>query len=433
MSISVIILAAGQGTRMKSTTPKVLHKISGKSMLFHAIDAALLVSNDVTVVLYHQAQRIQDEIEKSYEGINFHMQDAELYPGTGGALKGVKSKNERTLILNGDMPLITKESLEALTSGNADINMSVIKLEEPTGYGRVIIEDEKVLEIVEQKDCSSSQLLTKSVNAGIYAVNTSLLEKYIPLLSNNNAQREYYLTDIVKMAVDEAKVVNPVYVEEEEFKGVNSKLDLAKAEEIMQRRIKSKLMMSGVTMRLPETIYVDINATFEGECIVENGVSIEGACVIRNSHIKANSVVEDATLENSDIGPMARVRPNSTLTNTHLGNFVEVKKSTLNGVKAGHLAYIGDAQIDEGSNIGAGVITCNYDGKNKYKTIIGKNVFVGSDSQLVAPLNIADDVMIAAGTTVSKDVEQGYLVISRTPMKLVKNFFYKFFGKNDAS
>ena len=433
MSISVIILAAGQGTRMKSTTPKVLHKISGKSMLFHAIDAALLVSNDVTVVLYHQAKRIQDEIEKSYEGINFHMQDAELYPGTGGALKGVRSKNERTLILNGDMPLITKESLEALTSGNADINMSVIKLEEPTGYGRVIIEDEKVLEIVEQKDCSSSQLLTKSVNAGIYAVNTSLLEKYIPLLSNNNAQREYYLTDIVKMAVDEAKVVNPVYVEEEEFKGVNSKLDLAKAEEIMQRRIKSKLMMSGVTMRLPETIYVDINATFEGECIVENGVSIEGACVIRNSHIKANSVVEDATLENSDIGPMARVRPNSTLTNTHLGNFVEVKKSTLNGVKAGHLAYIGDAQIDEGSNIGAGVITCNYDGKNKYKTIIGKNVFVGSDSQLVAPLNIADDVMIAAGTTVNKDVEQGYLVISRTPMKLVKNFFYKFFGKNDAS
>jgi len=433
MSISVIILAAGQGTRMKSTTPKVLHKISGKSMLFHAIDAALLVSNDVTVVLYHQAQRIQDEIEKSYEGINFHMQDAKLYPGTGGALKGVKSKNERTLILNGDMPLITKESLEALTSGNADINMSVIKLEDPTGYGRVIIEDEKVLEIVEQKDCSSSQLLTKSVNAGIYAVTTSLLEKYIPLLSNNNAQQEYYLTDIVKMAVDEAKVVNPVYVEEEEFKGVNSKLDLAKAEEIMQRRIKSKLMMSGVTMRLPETIYVDINATFEGECIVENGVSIEGACVIKNSHIKANSVVEDATLENSDIGPMARVRPNSTLTNTHLGNFVEVKKSTLNGVKAGHLAYIGDAQIDEGSNIGAGVITCNYDGKNKYKTTIGKNVFVGSDSQLVAPLNIADDVMIAAGTTVSKDVEQGYLAISRTPIKLVKNFFYKFFGKNSAS
>ena len=408
MSISVIILAAGQGTRMKSTTPKVLHKISGKSMLFHAIDAARLVSNDVTVVLYHQAQRIQDEIEKSYEGINFHMQDAKLYPGTGGALKGVKSKNERTLILNGDMPLITKESLEALTTGNADINMSVIKLKDPTGYGRVIIADEKVLEIVEQKDCSSTQLLTKSVNAGIYAVNSSLLEKYIPLLSNNNAQKEYYLTDIVKMAVDEGRVVNPIYVEEDEFKGVNSKLDLANAEEIMQRRIKTELMMSGVTMRLPETIYVDINATFEGECVVENGVSVEGACVIKNSHIKANSVVEDAILENSDVGPMARVRPNSTLKNTHIGNFVEVKKSTLNGVKAGHLAYIGDAEVGEGSNIGAGVITCNYDGKNKYKTTIGKNVFIGSDSQLVAPVNIADDVMIAAGTTVSKDVEQGY-------------------------
>jgi len=429
MSISVVILAAGQGTRMKSTTPKVLHEISGKSMLFHAIDAAQEISDDITVVLYHQAQRIQEEIEKNYQNIHFHTQDAKRYPGTGGAMKGVVTKNERTLILNGDMPLITKDSLLALTSGDADINMSVIKLDNPTGYGRVIIEDDKVLEIVEQKDCNDTQLKTKTVNAGIYAVNTSLLNKYIPMLDNNNAQEEYYLTDIIKMAVDENKSVNPIYVEEEEFKGVNSKLDLATAEVIHQKRMKDALMMAGVSMRLPETIYVDCRATFEGECILENGVSILGASHIVSSHIKANSVVEDSKLTNSDVGPMGRVRPNSVLVDTHIGNFVEVKKSTLTGVKAGHLAYIGDACIEEGSNIGAGVITCNYDGKNKYQTKIGKNVFVGSDTQLVAPVSIADDVMVAAGSTITKDVEQGVLVLSRTPQKSIKDFFYKFFGK----
>ena len=428
-SISVVILAAGQGTRMKSTTPKVLHEISGKSMLFHAIDAAQEISDDITVVLYHQAERIQEKIEETYEGIHFHMQDATQYPGTGGAMKGVKTKNSQTLILNGDMPLITKDSLLALTSGSADINMSVIKLDDPSGYGRVIIDEAQVKEIVEQKDCNEDQLLTKTVNAGIYSVNTELLERYIPQLSNDNAQAEYYLTDIVKMAVDEGKIVNPIYVAEEEFKGVNSKLDLSQAEEIMQRRIKTEWMKAGVSMRLPETIYIDASATFEGECILENGVSIQGSSRIISSHIKTNSIVEDSHIENSDVGPMGRVRPNSKLIDTHIGNFVEVKKSTLTGVKAGHLAYIGDAIIEEGSNIGAGVITCNYDGKNKYQTKIGKNVFVGSDTQLVAPVTIADDVMVAAGSTITKDVEQGALVLSRTPQKSIKNFFYKFFGK----
>jgi len=428
MSISVVILAAGQGTRMKSTTPKVLHTISGKPMLFHAIDAAKEISDDITVVLHHQAERIRKEVETVYGNIIFHKQDAENFPGTGGAMKGVQTKHERTLILNGDMPLITRSSLEALTSGDADINMSVIKLENPSGYGRVIIDEEKVVEIVEQKDCTETELAVKTVNAGIYAVDTALLERYIPALDNNNAQKEYYLTDIVKMAVDEGKVVHPVYVEEEEFKGVNSKLDLAHAEVIMQSRIKEALMMAGVTMRLPDTIYIDCRATFEGECELENGVRIQGAAHLADSHIKAHSVIEDSHIENSDVGPMGRVRPGSRIIDTHIGNFVEVKKSTLTAVKAGHLAYIGDAVIGEGSNIGAGVITCNYDGKNKFRTKIGKNVFVGSDTQLVAPVTIEDDVIIAAGTTVNKDVEKGALAVSRTPMKIVKNFFYKFFG-----
>lgn len=429
MSISIVILAAGKGSRMKSTTPKVLHSISGKPMLFHAIDAGQKISDDITVVLYHQATRVQEAIEAEYQNINFHFQDAEQFPGTGGAMKGVTTKYEKTLILNGDMPLITQASLEALTYGDADINMSVIKLENPTGYGRVIIENGKVQEIVEQKDCNKSQLETKTVNAGIYSVNTKLLNRYIPLLSNDNAQAEYYLTDIIKMAVDENKRVSPIYVEEEEFKGVNSKLDLADAEIIMQNRIKKELMENGVTMRFPNSIYIDCRASFEGENILENGVSILGKSKLINAHIKTNSVVEDSIIEDSDVGPMGRVRPLSYLKDTHIGNFVEVKKSTLTGVKAGHLSYIGDATIAEGSNIGAGVITCNYDGKNKYKTTIGKNVFVGSDSQLVAPITIEDDVIIGAGTTLTKDVKKGSLALSRTPLKIIPNFFYKFFSK----
>jgi len=430
MSISVVILAAGQGTRMKSNKPKVLHEISGKAMLFHAIDAAKEISDDIVVVLYHKAKLIQSKIEEEYEGIRFHMQDAVNFPGTGGAMKGVETKHSKTLILNGDMPLVTKDSLQALSKDGADINMSVIKLDNPDGYGRVVIDEESVQEIVEQKDCTKEQLAIDTVNAGVYCVDTQLLNRYIPQLDNNNAQKEYYLTDIIKMAVDEGKTIHPVYVAEEEFKGVNSKLDLANAEVIMQDKIKTALMKEGVIMRLPDTIYIDSRASFEGECILENGVSIIGKAHIINSHIKANSVVEDSIIKDSDIGPLARVRPNSNLTDTHIGNFVEVKKSTLKGVKAGHLAYLGDATIDEGTNIGAGVITCNYDGKNKYQTKIGKNVFVGSDSQLVAPVTIADDVMIAAGTTLTKDIEQGSLAISRTPLKTVQNFFYKFFGKS---
>ena len=429
MSISVVILAAGQGTRMKSTTAKVLHSISGKPMLFHAIDAAKQLSNDITVVLYHQAEEIQKAIETEYTNIHFHMQDALKFPGTGGAMKGVKVQHEKALILNGDMPLVTMQALIALTQGDADINMSVIQMDNPSGYGRVVIDEANVSEIVEEKDCTTEQKKIQSVNAGVYCVKRDLLDHYIPQLSNHNAQQEYYLTDIIKMAVDEGKMVHPVFVQEEEFKGVNSKFDLAKAEEIHQQRIKEKWMKAGITMRLPETIYIDTKATFEGECFLENGVTILGACHIIDSHIKAHSTIETSYIKNSDVGPLGRIRPDSKLIDTHIGNFVEVKKSTLTGVKAGHLSYIGDATVGEGSNIGAGVITCNYDGKHKYQTIIGKNVFVGSDSQLVAPVTIEDDVLIAAGTTVTKNVEKGSLALSRTPMKTIQNFFYKFFGE----
>lgn len=428
MSISIVILAAGKGTRMKSNTPKVLHEISGKSMLFHTLDVAKELSDDITVVLYHQADLIQSKIEANYKNIKFHIQDAKQYPGTGGAMKGVNVKHLRAVILNGDMPLVTKEAIEALMEKGADINMSVIKLNNPAGYGRVVILDKHVHKIIEEKDCIPAQKEIQTVNAGVYCVTKELLDRYIPRLDNHNAQKEYYLTDIIQMAVKDGKKVHPVFVEESEFKGVNSKEDLSKAEEMHQKRIKQRWMAHGVTMRLPDTIYIDSEARFEGECILENAVSIQGTSLLINAHIKTHSVIESAYIKDSVVGPMARIRPESKIIDTHIGNFVEVKKSTLTGVKAGHLSYIGDATIDQGSNIGAGVITCNYDGKKKHKTSIGKNVFVGSDTQLIAPVTIADDVLIAAGSTINKDVSQGELAISRAPMKTIKNFFYQFFG-----
>jgi bifunctional UDP-N-acetylglucosamine pyrophosphorylase/glucosamine-1-phosphate N-acetyltransferase len=429
-SISIVILAAGKGSRMKSPKAKVLHNISGKPMLYHIIKASQEISDDITVVIAHQKEEVQKQMESYFDDINFVVQDAENFPGTGGAMKNVKAKNKKVLVLNGDMPLITSKALEGFLELDDDVIMSIFDLEDPNGYGRVIIKDNHVQYIVEQKDANDAELNTTTVNAGIYAFSKDVLEKYIPLLSNDNAQEEYYLTDIIAMAKNDGLSIVPLLVDEEHFKGVNSKKDLADSEEIMQDRIRTHWMNEGVIMQLPSTIYIEEGVTFEGECIVENGCRITGNSKIINSHIKAGSVVEDSIMKNSDCGPMAHLRPLSNLEDTHIGNFVEVKKSTLKGVKAGHLSYLGDSEIDEGTNVGAGTITCNYDGINKYKTIIGKNVFIGSDSQLVAPVTIEDDVMIAAGTTVtSGTVEKGSLALSRTKLRLVKDFYYKFFGK----
>ncbi len=427
--LSIIILAAGAGTRMKSTIPKVLHKISGKEMLYYSISEALKLSDDVTVVLYHQAKLVQDRMEKYFENVNFVIQDHENYPGTGGAVMGIKPKYEKTLVLNGDMPLIQSSELEKFQENESTIVMSVLKLDNPNGYGRVIIENDKVQKIVEQKDANAEQKKITTVNAGIYQFDTEFLLESLPKLSNANVQKEYYITDLVEIAISSSKTLYPLLVSEENFKGVNSKVDLSEAEVIHQNRIKKSFLNNGVIMRLPSTIYIEEGVQIEGESILENGVTLLGNTQINNSHIKTNSIVEDSILTNSDIGPMARIRPNTVLNNTHIGNFVEVKKSTLNGVKAGHLSYIGDSEIDEGTNIGAGMITCNYDGVNKHKTKIGKNVFIGSDTQLVAPLTIEDDVMIAAGSTITKDLKSGELALTRAPLKIVKGFFYKFFSK----
>jgi len=427
---SIIILAAGKGSRMKSATAKVLHNISGKPMLYHIIKASREISDDITVVIAHQKETVKEQMEAFFDDIKFVVQDSENFPGTGGAMKNIAPKNDKVLVLNGDMPLITSKALQGFLETDADVIMSIFDLENPDGYGRVIINDNQVQYIVEQKDANANELKVSTVNAGIYAFSKSVIEKYIPQLSNDNAQEEYYLTDVISMARKDSLNITPLLVDEEHFKGVNSKKDLADSEVIMQDKIKAKWMNSGIIMQLPSTIFIEESVEFEGECKVENGCRLTGNTLIQNSHIKAGSVVEDSVVKNSDVGPLAHLRPASYLEDTHIGNFVEVKKSSLKGVKAGHLSYIGDAQVDEGTNIGAGVITCNYDGIKKYKTIIGKNVFVGSDSQLVAPVTIKDDVMIAAGTTLTSGVvESGSLALSRTKLRTVKDFYYKFFGK----
>jgi bifunctional UDP-N-acetylglucosamine pyrophosphorylase/glucosamine-1-phosphate N-acetyltransferase len=429
-SISIVILAAGKGSRMKSPTAKVLHTLCGKEMLYYIIKTSRQLSDDVTVVVAHQKEAVVGQMKRYFDDVNFVEQDAQNFPGTGGAMKNISVKNEKVLVLNGDMPLVTPKSLEGFLESESEIVMSIFDLQNPDGYGRVIIQDGHVVKIVEQKDASVAELNVSTVNAGIYAFSKKVLDKYIPLLDNNNAQKEYYLTDVISMARADELDITPLLVDEEHFKGVNSKKDLSDAEIIMQERIKTSLMESGVIMQLPSTIYIEEGVVFEGECVVENGCRITGNSRIINSHIKAHSVVEDSIVKNSDVGPMAHLRPASNIEETHIGNFVEVKKSTLRGVKAGHLSYIGDAKVDEGTNIGAGVITCNYDGIKKYETIIGKNVFVGSDSQLVAPVTIEDDVMIAAGTTLTSGIiQKGSLAISRTKLRTIEDFYYKFFKK----
>ncbi len=428
-NISIIILAAGKGSRMKSPKAKVLHTISGKSMLYHITKESLHVSDDVTIVVAHQKDAVIAEISKDFENVTFVTQDDTNFPGTGGAMKNVVAKHEKVLVLNGDMPLITAEALQGFLDTDADILLSIFNLANPSGYGRVKIENEEVSYIIEQKDANTQELAITTVNAGIYAFKKEVLERYIPRLSNANAQNEYYLTDVIQMAKNDGLLIKPLLVDEEHFKGVNSKIDLAASEVIMQERIRNRWMAAGVIMNLPQTIYIEEGVVFQGECVVENNCRITGKSIIANSVIKSSSVVEDSVLIDSDIGPLAHIRPASHIQGTHIGNFVEVKKSTLKGVKAGHLSYLGDSEIDEGTNIGAGTITCNYDGVKKYKTIIGKNVFIGSDSQLVAPVTIEDDVMIAAGTTVtSGTVVKGSLAISRTKLKFLEGFYYKFFG-----
>ncbi len=435
---SIIILAGGFGTRMKSSIPKVLHQICGKEMICCIIDEVQQISDDIHIVLYNQAESIKQILNERYPDCNFcfHLQDYEHFPGTAGAIMQggdskslIHTKYNKILILSGDMPLVESAKLESFIHTKADIALGILHLDDASGYGRVIVENQKVKAVIEEKDANDEIKAIKNANAGIYCFDRSILERYLPTLDNQNKQNEFYLTDVISCAFSGKCDIVPIYGGLECFIGVNSKLDLSVAEHLMLERLRQKAMRNGVIMHIPQSIYIESSVKFIGECEIDSGVVIKGESIIENSHIKANSIIDNAYIKNSQVGPFARIRPQSNIFDCVIGNFVEVKASDLNGVKAGHLSYLGDSKIDSGTNVGAGVITCNYDGKAKHKTIIGKNVFIGSDSQLVAPLNIESNVIIASGSTVTRDIKDGELAISRVEQKNKSGFFYKFFGK----
>ena len=425
---SVIILAAGLGTRMKSARPKVLFELCGEPMIIHVLKQAYAVSNDVSVVLYYEKEKIESVIKNIFPQTKIYAQDLANFPGTAGALKNVELSGKKIIVTCGDMPLVKATDLMRLAANDADIALSVFEAADPYGYGRVIINNGKVEAIVEQKDATETQKMIKSANAGCYCFKSEVLREILPLIGNENSQKEFYLTDAIKIANERGLKCWAISVEEQNFMGINDKFQLSIAENLMQEEIKKNLMKAGVLMRLPNSIYIDSRAKFEGECVIEENVSVIGACLIKNSVIKSGSVVESSVIEDSDVGPLAHLRPKCEIKNTHIGNFVELKAARLNGVKAGHLSYLGDCEVGSGTNVGCGTITCNYDGKAKHKTIIGKNVFIGSDTQLIAPVKVGDDVLIAAGSTVTSDVPSGALAISRAKQVNKEGFFYKFFN-----
>ena len=429
--VSVIVLAAGLGTRMKSQKAKVLFELCGEPMIIHILKKAYEISNDVSVILHYQFDEVKSAVLAHFPNAKIYKQDHERFPGTAGGLKDVEIRGEKTLIICGDMPLVKSAELRKLCEGDAEVNLSVFSARDPFGYGRVITRGGEILKIVEQKDASEEEKAVKDANAGCYCFKSEALKQILPQIKPDNAQKEYYLTDAIKIAKDMGLKCAAVWVDEQSFMGINDKFALSIAENLMQNEIKENLMKQGVLMRLPQSIYIDGRAKFIGECELQENVSIIGPCVIESSIIKSGCVIEDSVVKNSDIGPMAHLRPKCEVIGTHIGNFVELKNAKVNKIKAGHLSYLGDCEIDEGSNIGCGTITCNYDGKKKYKTIIGKNVFIGSDTQLVAPVRIADDVIIAAGTTVTSDVPSGALAISRSKQINKDGFFHKFFRSED--
>jgi bifunctional UDP-N-acetylglucosamine pyrophosphorylase/glucosamine-1-phosphate N-acetyltransferase len=444
--MNVVILAAGMGKRMQSALPKVLHPLAGKPLLSHVVDTARALSPSRVCIIYgHGGEMVPQRI--GAPDLSFAKQEPQL--GTGHAvMQAVPHLRDDvpTLILYGDVPLTTTHSLQQLldSAGADKLAVLTVELDDPTGYGRIVRRDGKIVGIVEQKDASESERAIREVNTGIMVAPTAKLKKWLDNLSNDNAQREYYLTDIVACAVEDGvPVVSAQPSAAWETLGVNSKVQLAELERIHQCNIAGALLEQGVTLADPARIDVrgtlmcgrdvtiDINCVFEGKVELEDGVSIGAHCVIRNARIASGANIkpfchiEDATVgAQSAIGPYARLRPGTDLAeDVHIGNFVEVKNSRIAAhSKANHLAYIGDATVGSHVNIGAGTITCNYDGANKFQTIIEDDAFIGSDTQLVAPVRVGKGATLGAGTTLTKDAPEGKLTVSRAKQVTIESW-----------
>lgn len=446
MSLDIVILAAGQGTRMRSAMPKVLHPVAGQSMLGHVIDTARALSpTAIHVVIGHGAEQVRERL--SAEDVSFVMQTEQLGTGHAVAQALPALSAERVLILYGDVPLIETQTLERLLQqvGPEQLALLTVELADPTGYGRIVRgEDGRVQAIVEHKDASAQQKLIREGNTGILAVPGERLGDWLGRLSNSNSQGEYYLTDVIAMAVaDGLTVATEQPLDAMEVQGANDRIQLAELERHYQQRAARRLMAQGVTLRDParfdlrgrvtvgRDVTIDVNVILEGEVVIEDGVQIGPNCVIRDSvlrrgaHVKANSHLEGAELgAGADCGPFARLRPGAVLAaHAHVGNFVEVKNARLGeGAKAGHLAYLGDAEIGARSNIGAGTITCNYDGANKSRTVMGEDVFIGSNSSLVAPVTLGDGATTGAGSVITADVPPGTLALGRARQALIQGW-----------
>ena len=438
MALNVVIMAAGKGTRMKSARPKVLHRLAGTSLLQHVLAAAAQVGATRTVVVTgHGAEQV--EAEAAGSGAVFVRQLPQL--GTGHAVQqavpALDDSSPITLILNGDVPLIRAETARALVQacGGRKLALLTIELPDATGYGRVVRDGASVRAIVEHKDASPAQRALREVYTGIMAAPTALLARWVMALKNDNVQKEYYLTDIVAMAVAEGvPVVASAAAGETEVLGVNSPLQLADLERRFQHAQAEALMEAGVRLADParldvrgllscgSDVEIDVNCIFEGRVQLADGVHIGAHCLVRDARIGAGAVIHPYThIEGAvvgagaRVGPYARLRPGAELgEEVHIGNFVEVKNSTLaKGAKANHLAYLGDATVGERVNFGAGSITANYDGVNKHRTVIGNDVHVGSNCVLVAPVTLGDGATIGGGSTISKPAPAGQLTVAR--------------------
>ena len=444
--LNIVILAAGQGTRMKSSLPKVLHPLAGQALVQHVINASKKLSPEIINVVYgHGGEQVQQYINDSE--INWVLQAEQL--GTGHAVDQVKDQlkdNQLALILYGDVPLIKVETLTKLLDQAKDgFSLLTVSLDNPQGYGRIVRNSKGLVEkITEEKDASDDVKKIKEVNTGILAVKADLLKNWLGKLDNKNAQEEYYLTDVIAMAVKDGFTIETTQPNDEyEVLGVNNRLQLAELERYYQQEQANKLMAGGITLGDPtrieirgelihgQDISIDINTIFEGNVSIGNNVSIGANCVIKDSKIADDVVILPMSiLDNSSVGkaskvgPFARLRPGAVLSeNTHIGNFVEIKKSFVGlGSKVNHLTYVGDSMVGKNVNIGAGTITCNYDGANKHQTVIEDNVFVGSATQLVAPVKIGKNATIGAGSTITTDVAEDELAITRVKQKSIKGW-----------
>lgn len=439
--LNIVILAAGQGKRMQSNLPKVLHPIAGRPMLTHVLDSArALGAQSVAIVVGHGAEQVK-QAYATQQDIQFALQQPQL--GTGHAvLQAVPLLQEAgtedvTIILYGDVPLVQPDTLRALLLARANgVAILTEILPDATGYGRIVRDaNGKVTAIVEHKDATVEQRAIQEVNTGIMAVPTRQLKSWLAKLTNNNAQGEYYLTDVIGMAVAEGVSVNVAHPAASfETLGVNSRLQQAELERLWQRELARRQLEAGVTIVDParfdlrgelvcgQDVFIDVGCVFEGRVVLADGVRVGAHCVLRNvtlgrsTHIEPFSHLDQADVgADAHIGPYARLRPGAKLADaTHVGNFVEIKNTTLGkGSKANHLAYVGDADVGERVNIGAGTITCNYDGVNKHRTVIEDDAFIGSDTQLVAPVRVGKGATLGAGTTLTRDAPAGQLTVSR--------------------